>query len=219
MRRSSRSLLLLLALALLAHGCGGDETGMPDGGPDDGSLDASPDGADADAGPTSCMSVTTITGASVTGPFPDGIAGDTDLAVENGLVRVVFNAVDHDPELAASGGNIVDFHFLGEDDHFRELSQLASPGQAFQVRYTALEVATETLDTVIVRATGHVSPQPDEGGFPLTPDPGAGLAVVTEYELRCGDPRVRLSTTITNTTANVYAVSNGFSVMDFLVWG
>lgn len=223
---------LIVLVAGLAVGCGDDGGSGPDATPDatpdgapDGAADAEPDGGDGsvdgmvDAGGP-CVTVRTIEGATASAPGPDGIAGNMDLEVQNGLLRTVFNAVDRPAFLAASGGHIVDFHYLGESDHFQELSQLGGPAQSLQVAYTELTIAEQDDNRVVIRASGHVMPQPnDDGTSSLDPDPGTGLTMITDYEIVCDDPRVRIDSTLENTTSDLFVISNGFGVLDFFVWG
>ncbi|NOY94666.1 MAG: CehA/McbA family metallohydrolase [Deltaproteobacteria bacterium] len=221
-----RLFVLLASVPLVLVGCG-DDSSPTDAGPDTSTVDANmPDAGDAgggdagDAGPVDCVMAGVIEGATSTGPGPDSIGGDGDLEVTNGLFRAVFDAVDRPALLARSGGNLVDLHFIGESDNFEEFSQLGSPAQAFQVTYSTLEVAEQDAERVLIRSSGFLDPQPKEDGSPrLTPDPGEGITVVTEYEIRCGDPRIRVSSTLTNTTSDIYAITNGFHVLDFVLWG
>jgi len=215
-------LIALLASGLLfTVGCG-DDSSPTDAGPDSAMPDGSTDGGgDAgDAGPMDCVMARVIEGSTMTAPGPDAIGGNGDLEVTNGLFRAVFDAVDRPALLARSGGNLVDLHYLGESDNFEEFSQLGSPAQAFQVSYNTMEVAEQDSDHVLIRSSGFIDPQPKEDGSPqLTPDPGEGITVITEHEIRCGDPRIRVSSTLRNTTANTYALGNGFHVLDFVIWG
>jgi len=202
-----RQLTLLLASILLVPACGDDDN---DAGTD----------AGTDAGPL-CVTASIITGSTESAPPPDGIAGNMDLAVENGVIRAVFSAIDRPVGVAASGGTLMDLHFIGQSDHMNEFSQLAGVAQALQVAYTSLEVAESEVDRLVVEARGHVSPQPPgEGESPaVTPDPGTDLEYVTRYEIRCGEPIVRVASTLTNVGTATYDTGEAFAIMDVMFWG
>lgn len=194
-------------------GCGDD-----DGGTDAGDVD----GAMGDGGPGMCtVRAVTIEGATEQPAAPHGIGGNMDLAIENDRVRAVFAAIDRPAFYAASGGTLVDFHPIGRGDALNEFSQLGGAAQALQVRYTSMEIAEQDETHVIVQMTGHVQQTPPEAGDApaISPDPGTDLEMVTRYELRCGEPILHITSTVTNNTPNTYAPTGGFFPMDLLLWG
>ncbi len=213
MRKLLFSVLCLGLGGLLGCDCGDDDT--PDG--DGGTTDAPP----ADAGPSCDFAVTTLGAGGEGSPPPDGLGGEGDLEIRSDVLRAVFSAVDRPVGVAASGGTLMDLHLLGQDDHLNELSQLGGVSQGVQVAYTEVEVVEQEPTHVVVEVRGHVAPQPaGEGETPsVTPDPGTDIAVVTRYEFRCGEQRVWIDTTITNTSEVEYVTDPAFAVMDVMLWG
>jgi hypothetical protein len=206
---SYRTLLTWFVIAGVGVGCGDDDGGGADGGGD---------GGDAGEG---CISAMVLADGSGTSAEPDGIGGDGDLALDNGVIRAVFAAVDRPSGIAASGGTLIDLHFIGQGDHLNEFSQLAGPDQALQVRYSEMAIAQMESNRAVIEVSGHVQPQPPDEGeeAAVTPDPGTDLAVTTRYEMRCGEARVHVQTTIENTGDTTYETGLGFGVMDVVYWG
>lgn len=204
----------MLALATLAA-CG-DDDGTPgtDAGP--------PDAPMGDAGPTCTITAAEIGATGAPSRPPDGIGGAGDLAVETDVLRAVFARVDREALLGASGGTIIDLHLVtSESDHMNELSQLAGVSQDLRVRYTEMNVVTEDDRHVVIEVRGHLLPGAKEPGETpaVTPDPGENIRVTTQYELRCGEPIVHMTTTIENTADVTYRTDIAFAAMDVMMWG
>lgn len=202
----------LCSLALVAVGFGCDCGGGDGGGADGGSAD----GPAADAGPQ-CFTWATVGAEGEGSPPPDGVGGEGDIEVRTDVLRAVFAAVDRPVHLAPSGGTLVDLHLLGRDDHLNEISQLAGVSQEMQVAYTEMEVVEAGPGRFVLEARGHVKPQPGEPS--VSPDPGTDLSAVTRYELRCGEPRLWMETTITNVGEQAYGTETAFGVLDVVLWG
>ncbi|MFW6086986.1 MAG: CehA/McbA family metallohydrolase [Myxococcota bacterium] len=154
-------------------------------------------------------------------PFPDGIGGEGDLRVRTDVLTAVFSDVDRPAHIAASGGTLVDLSLDGGDDHMNEYSQIAGASQSLQVRYTEMEVVEQDDRRAVVESRGFVQPQPVEAGEaePVQPDPGTDIELVTQWEMRCGDPRVHLRSTLTNTGSQSYQTGAGWGIMDVMFWG
>ncbi|MCS6797362.1 MAG: hypothetical protein NZ898_02335 [Myxococcota bacterium] len=225
MRTSMKWHPLLWLVLVVGCDCG-DGTTPSDAGPADvpvtdrpavdvtGEQPEEPDGG----GP--CVRVRTL-GADGRRASPDGIGGSGDLEIVNGVLRAVIAAPARTAHYAASGGTLVDLHLLGEGDSLNELSQLGSPAQASQVRYTELEVVEQSEMRAIVEVRGHVqlAPRPPGGTDPISPHPGTNLAVTTRYEVRCGERVVHLESTLTNaSTTEVYS-GTALRVLDLMLWG
>ena len=213
--RHLRLLLLALTLAFPLIGCGDDDTEGDTG------TDAEADVPDA-AAACSTLSFRRIPAGGEGGEAPDGIGGEGDLEIQNGILRAVFSAVDRPSGIAASGGTLIDLHLLGQSDHMNELSQLAGADQAMQVEYTSVEVVEENPRSLVVEARGFVKPQPQEEGADavISPEPGENLVYITRYTFGCEERFVTLYSELRNDTETEYETSTAsFAIMDVMLWG
>ncbi|MCB9626456.1 MAG: PHP domain-containing protein [Sandaracinaceae bacterium] len=213
-------LALVLALgapAVWTSGCGGGGDGRNDQGPADlGPVDAN---GDVDQGVTDCVTVTTVAAADGAAPPPDGVVGVGGLRITNDLVVAGFSALDQHGTAGANGGNLLDFHRLGSDDHFLEHWLVAGPDSGLRAFNDSMTVTTEEPNRVVLEVRGHIERAPHGQ---VSPDPGDGLTIVTTFELRCGEPKLRLATTLTNDTSPPRAVAGlvgALRPVDILLWG
>ncbi len=218
MNRLSALCLGLLVGAFSFLGCGDDDGSAVDmGSPaeDSGSGDAGVE----DMGPArDCVVVRTIEGATERAPAPDGIAGNGALEVDNSLIVGAFAPLDRPPLLAKTGGVLVDLHHVGQSDHLNEFAQLGGASQSFLIEYTSMAVSEQDADHAVIEMRGHLAPAPDTAEFAGMP-PGEGIEMVTTYRFDCMDPRVRVRSTMTNTTPNTYFGTGAFGPIDTMLWG
>jgi hypothetical protein len=175
---------------------------------------------DDDIEPT-CTITAGILDDSGTRAFPVGMGGEGDLRISTDVLTAVFARIDRPAVIAASGGTLVDLYLNGRDDHMNEYSQLAGAAQALQIRYTEMEVVEQEDRHVVVESRGFVQPQPPrEGQSPaVQPDPGENMRFVTRWEIRCGEPKVRLHSELVNVGTQAYSTSSGWGLMDVMMWG
>jgi hypothetical protein len=208
MRGTGKFGLCLGIAASMWLGCGDDDD---DEVPEDAAVDAR----------VTCEITAGILDDSGTRAFPVGMGGEGDLRVSTDVLTAVFAHIERPAIIAASGGTLIDLYLNGRDDHLNEYSQLAGASQPLQVRYTDVEVVEQDDHHVVVESRGFVSPQPPrEGQDPaVTPHPGEDLTYVTRWELRCGDPRVHLHSSLTNDGDQPYVSNAGWGIMDVMMWG
>lgn len=134
--------------------------------------------------PSSRVEVYRVSRADQRPPGLDAEAAVGDVVLENDLVRVVIDAVDHPHHLATSGGNILDLSPRGAGDHLNLVYTITGILPRDGVKYTSLELLTRP-ELVAVIARG-------------TLDGDARVTVTTRYELRPCDRGVRVRTEIFN---------------------
>ncbi len=177
---------LARALALsLTLTCGAPETVGCLGSGDPACVPPSPCGAVTYAcTPTAPARTYRIERAAQRPPGLDALGSVGDLVLENGLVTVVIDAVDHPHHLATSGGHLLDLAPRGSDDHLNAVYTVTGILPRDSVKYTSLEAVAASGAAVVV-ARGVLDGDPR-------------VSVVTRYELRDCDPGVRIRTEVFN---------------------
>lgn len=204
-------------LSFLAAGCGGGGDDPVDQGQvvDEGPLDEGTE----DMGSPDCVTATTVTAADGAPPRPDGIVGVGGLRLANDRVVAGFSSLTQGGAAGANGGNLLDFHVLGSDDHFVEHWIVAGPDSGLRVFNTAMNLITEESDRVVLEVRGYVERAPHGS---ISMNPGTGLTAVTTFELRCGEPKLHIATTLTNATDPPIALvglTGALRPVDVLLWG
>src|SRR5262249_12651986 len=130
----------------------------------------------------------------------------------NDVVDVVIDDVSRAYGVSTHGGTLVDFGLRGrrEDDQLARLSPIVNLSQRVVVGYDAIRAevdASGAFARITVTSPG-LRALPRGSRFaramdPLVPDPAAVSAVRVEtvYEVRPGEPFVRIDTALTNTGA------------------
>ena len=115
----------------------------------------------------------------------DALGTSGDILLENELVQVVIDAIDHPHYVAASGGAILDLATQnGDDDSINHIFQATGllPGDA--ARYVSMElIEEEGVAAVVFR--GHLDGNEEQ-------------KIATRYEVRACDPGVRVRTELVN---------------------
>ncbi|MBK7155717.1 MAG: PHP domain-containing protein [Sandaracinaceae bacterium] len=216
--RSTRLLppmALMGLLGTLSLGCGGGDGAVDLGPADDGMPDSGPE----DLGTPDCVTVTTLGAADSAPARPDGVVGVGGLRITNDLVVAGFSSLAQHGAAGANGGNLLDFHVLGSDDHFVEHWIVAGPDSGLRVFNTTMNVTAEEADRVVLEVRGYVERAPHGG---ITMNPGTGLTAVTTFELRCGEPKLHIATTLTNATnppVTLAGLTGALRPVDVLLWG
>jgi hypothetical protein len=141
---------------------------------------------------------------------PDAIGGVGDWYLANDVVEVVIDDVSRAYGVSTHGGTLVDFGLRGrtEDDQFARLSPIVNLSQRVVVAYDAIRAEVDphgafariTVTSPGLRALPRGS-RVARALDPLVPDPAAvsSVRVETIYEVRPGEPFVRIDTALTNT--------------------
>ena len=206
---------LMGLLGTLSLGCGGGDGAVDLGQADDGMPDSGPE----DLGTPDCVTVTTLGAADSAPARPDGVVGVGGLRITNDLVVAGFSSLAQHGAAGANGGNLLDFHVLGSDDHFVEHWIVAGPDSGLRVFNTTMNVTAEEADRVVLEVRGYVERAPHGG---ITMNPGTGLTAVTTFELRCGEPKLHIATTLTNATnppVTLAGLTGALRPVDVLLWG
>ncbi len=111
--------------------------------------------------------------------------GDAGIALSNGVVTAVLNAIEAPIDLGPSGGNLVDFGVAGGRDDVTIVYQLAGilPEDAFA--YDDVELVDRRPDYVAAIVRGHLDGRP-------------AVKVATRYELRPCEPGLRVRSELFN---------------------
>lgn len=203
---------LLGLFSFLTPGCGGGGDDPVDLGRDEGS-------GPLDMGRPDCVTATVLEATAAAPAGPDGVVGAGGLRIANDLVTAGWSSLTQGGAAGANGGNLLDFHVLGSDDHFVEHWIVAGPDSGLRVFNDAMNLITEEPDRVVLEVRGHVEVAPHGS---ITMDPGDGLEVVTTFELRCGEPKLHIATTLTNDTSPPISVAGVFGALrpvDVVLWG
>ncbi|MCA9578603.1 MAG: PHP domain-containing protein [Myxococcales bacterium] len=212
------SVPLVLSASLAVVGCGGGGDGPPSdlGAADTGSADQ---GSAEDQGTGPCVTARTVTAADTPPPGPDGVVGVGGLRLQNDMVVAGFSALEQHGTAGANGGNLLDFHVIGGDDHLVEHWLVAGPDSGLRAFNESMTVITEEDERVVLELRGHIERAPHGA---ISPSPGDGLSIVTTFELRCGEPKLHIDTTITNDTSppiTVAGLTGPLRPVDVILWG
>ncbi|MEM7412339.1 MAG: CehA/McbA family metallohydrolase [Myxococcota bacterium] len=141
---------------------------------------------------------------------PDSIGGVGDWWLANDVIEAVIDDVGREHAKQNHGGTLVDLGLRDRqgEDQFARLFPIINLTQRIEVGYDAIRAEVDpdgAFARIVVTSSGlRALPR---GGFwaraldPLVPDPEdiAEVTVETVYEVRPGEPFVRIETTLTNT--------------------
>ncbi len=185
----------LALAALLAAGCGGDDSCLD--GHEGCIVDRPCMALEMPPCADSSIRVATLEGPEVGGV--DALAARGDIVLENALVHAVIDALDHPHNVAPTGGTLIDLATRGnDDDSLNQVFQAAGllPGDA--AHYDSIETI-EGDGFVAVQVRG-------------TLDGSREHAIATRYELRACEPGLRVRTELVNLgrDSEVFALGDGY---------
>ena len=115
----------------------------------------------------------------------DALASIGDVRLDNGVVGVVIDALDHPHYLSPTGGSMLDLYTVGSDgDSLIQAFQATGVLPSEAANYTDMRIL-EGDDFAAVQFRGHLFDRPD-------------VPISTRYEVRPCEPGVRIRTEVVN---------------------
>ncbi|MEE8408492.1 MAG: CehA/McbA family metallohydrolase [Myxococcota bacterium] len=148
----------------------------------------------------------------------DPVGGIGDWYMANDLIELIVDDPSNQNGISPTGGNLVDFALLGQDnDQLNQIYQLFTPSQDYPAAYDTISAKAHG-DVATITVTGKI--------FAANPSATAidaavaeKLAVTTVYTLHWGDPKVYVTTTVTNNSGADLSTAFGKPVFDVVLWG